>query len=777
MCLNLLESLKMKISLACFLAVFAVQFGWSQQFTVSGTISLEDGSPAPGVEVSTGLASPPTVYTDLNGFYQFQMEAGESATITPFNNNEPLNGVSTFDKVLITKHINGELLLDSPYKIIAADADHSGFVDNADTAVIGQLVFGIITEFPNNTSYRFVDAGYVWPNPANPFAAPFPERININNIAGDMTGVDFVAVKIGDVNLTNTGNPLLGSKIQGKVFYDKNLNCTENSTDTPLQNWKVVATGPNGTFYANTYANGFYELYTNPGTYDVEIIQPNTLWEACTPLVSNVTVAYLGTATVNFAEKPTALCPAMDVELGTWLLRPCLPSNYYVTYCNKGTSTAANASVEVTLDPFFLNVTSTLPWASVNGNTYTFNLGNVPAGDCGSFTINFDLSCDVELGQSHCTSAHVFPDQNCEEPSVLWSGADLVVTGECTGDEVLFTITNHGADMTEPVPYVIIEDVMIQMDGSVLLNQGESMSVPAIPADGGTWRLQTEEVAYHPFETFASATVEGCTDGSTVSFGFVNQFPMPDESPFEDIDCVENVAAFDPNDKTGLPLGVGEAHFIEQNQDLSYTIRFQNTGTDTAFNIFIIDTLAASLNPATMRVLGSSHPCDLLFEGNGIVKFLFSNIMLPDSNVNEVASHGFVKFAIEQRKDLAIGTQIENEAAIYFDFNEPVITNRTLHTIGKDFLMEVSSTQTLLKGVEMEVFPNPTAAIANFRFKGLELNDGLLKVFDQFGKQVKAVKFVGTSCQLDGTELSSGLYFFQVENAGAPVAAGKLMVR
>jgi hypothetical protein len=151
--------------------------------------------------------------------------------------------------------------------------------------------------------------------------------------------------------------------------------------------------------------------------------------------------------------------------------------------------------------------------------------------------------------------------------------------------------------------------------------------------------------------------------------------------------------------------------------------------------------------------------------------------MLPDSNVNEAASHGYVRFRIEQRPDLAISTQIENEAAIYFDFNQPVITNRTLHTVGKDFLLEVSSTQNLIKGLEMDVFPNPTVAVANFRFKGHELNNGLLTVFDQQGRQVCAVNFTGSNCQLDGKALPSGLYYFKVEDAGRGVASGTLMVR
>jgi len=779
---NLITPNMKKLITSLLFALFAMQIGWAQ-FTVSGTITTENGDPVSGV---TLLAVPITgniAITDANGHFQFVLPAGTSVDIVPFNNNDPLNGVSTFDRVLVAGHVNGTLQLDSPYKIIAADVDKSTVLDGADTLAIQELVTGVIQNFPNNnTSWRFVDANFVFPNPANPFVTGFTEFINITNVNSNITDLDFIAVKVGDVNgsAITMLNPDTGylSKITGKVYFDQDETCTETTGDTPQKNWKVVATGTGGSFYANTNANGNYTLFLPPGTYDVEVVQANQLWAACTAIVPGVTVDFQGTATVDFAEQAVEDCPLMEVELSAWFLRRCFENSYFVSYCNQGTITATDASVEVTLDPLFINVSSTLPWSSVNGNTYTFDLGDIAVGDCGSFAINFEVSCDAELGQTHCTYAHIYPDETCQTPSPLWSGADLVVTGECVGDEVIFTITNQGEDMTEPVEYVVIEDVMIQMsEDDLLLLSGQSTTV-AVPANGSTWRLQTDEATNHPFETFASATVEGCAgNGNEVSFGFVNQFPMPDGKPFEDLDCLPNIGAYDPNDKTGFPLGVSENHFINRGQDINYLIRFQNTGTDTAFNIVVIDSLPETLDPASIRLLGSSHPFEFELSGHGVAKFIFPNIMLPDSNVNEALSHGFVKFKIAQHPGLPLGTTIENEAGIYFDFNEPIVTNRSLHTLGEDFLIEVSSTETLLKGVEMEVFPNPFEATTNFRFKGIELAEGMLTVFDQQGRPISATPFTGSTCRYDGTGLASGVYFFKVENAGQGVSSGKLVVK
>ncbi|MCI4649720.1 T9SS type A sorting domain-containing protein, partial [Phaeodactylibacter sp.] len=122
-------------------------------------------------------------------------------TITPQRDGDYLNGVSTFDLVLISKHILGVEPLDSPYKRIAADANNSGSITTLDLIQLRKLILSVSTELPNNTSWRFVEASYVFPNPENPWQEAFPEVVNINNLpATGIHGADFIAVKIGDVS-------------------------------------------------------------------------------------------------------------------------------------------------------------------------------------------------------------------------------------------------------------------------------------------------------------------------------------------------------------------------------------------------------------------------------------------------------------------------------------------------------------------------------------------------------------------------------------------------
>lgn len=137
--------------------------------------------------------------------------------------------------------------------------------------------------------------------------------------------------------------------------------------------------------------------------------------------------------------------------------------------------------------------------------------------------------------------------------------------------------------------------------------------------------------------------------------------------------------AYDPNDKLVYPSRAEQPPFTENytlyDEKLLYTLRFQNTGTDTAFNIVLRDQLSPQLDWSTFEPGSSSHPYEATLHDDGLLEFHFRDILLVDSTTNEVESHGFVQFEIAVRPDVAEGTVIENSAGIYFDFNPPIITN------------------------------------------------------------------------------------------------------
>jgi len=150
---------------------------------------------------------------------------------------------------------------------------------------------------------------------------------------------------------------------------------------------------------------------------------------------------------------------------------------------------------------------------------------------------------------------------------------------------------------------------------------------------------------------------------------------------YRDIDCKQIIGSFDPNDKLVSPAGVGDEHFTTPDDEFEYTIRFQNVGNDTAFNIYILDTISQHLDMSTFVSGAASHDYDVQILQGNIIRWDFPDILLVDSIRNEPASHGFVKFNIKQKPNNPDGTVIENIAGIYFDFNAPIITPPVFNTI------------------------------------------------------------------------------------------------
>jgi uncharacterized repeat protein (TIGR01451 family) len=171
-------------------------------------------------------------------------------------------------------------------------------------------------------------------------------------------------------------------------------------------------------------------------------------------------------------------------------------------------------------------------------------------------------------------------------------------------------------------------------------------------------------------------------------------FNQKDTFPLNNIDSVRlNVTgSFDPNDKTVLPEG--KIPFFTN--ELDYLIRFQNTGNDTAFKVVVVDTLPPQLDVVSLKTISASHPYVVSLKKN-IITFTFDNILLPDSNVNERASHGFIRFKLKPQNGLKVGDNINNKAAIYFDYNKPIITNTAQLELIKPMII-VPQSQTLCKG-------------------------------------------------------------------------------
>lgn len=231
-----------------------------------------------------------------------------------------------------------------------------------------------------------------------------------------------------------------------------------------------------------------------------------------------------------------------------------------------------------------------------------------------------------------------------------------------------------------------------------------------------------------------------------------------DTNPACNDDCYYSVVvgSYDPNDKAVQPQGIDNQGFIETDVDeFTYTIRFQNTGTAPAHNVYITDTLDPMLDRSTLQVLAASHDMNIEFINNDVVKFRFNNIMLPDSNANEPESHGYVQFRISTMNTPQLTETVQNTANIYFDFNEPVITNTTLNTYADFSTVEASVADNLL------MYPNPATTLLYTSAEEMTA----YKILDINGKLVQNGT-ISPHESIDVQQLTPGLYFIELDTTG-----------
>ena len=212
--------------------------------------------------------------------------------------------------------------------------------------------------------------------------------------------------------------------------------------------------------------------------------------------------------------------------------------------------------------------------------------------------------------------------------------------------------------------------------------------------------------------------------------------------------------SYDPNDKNAstdymnenYPLGYLDA-FVDD--ALTYTIRFQNTGTAPAQNIYIIDTLSTLLDWTSFTLLEASHPMQVVNLGNGILRFEFDQIWLPESTSNEPESHGQLTYRVRELTNNAIMSTIENTAYIYFDWNDPIITNTTFHqNMWLDNLGEIEQ--------ELKIYPNP--AQTQIQFDLQEPTNVLIK---NMSGQIIFNAPITTGQSIDIQCFDSGIYFIE----------------
>ncbi len=222
--------------------------------------------------------------------------------------------------------------------------------------------------------------------------------------------------------------------------------------------------------------------------------------------------------------------------------------------------------------------------------------------------------------------------------------------------------------------------------------------------------------------------------------------------------------AYDPNDKRVSPDTVPPAQLTET--DLTYTIRFQNTGNYPANFVTILDTLPTDMDISTLKVLAASHDFRWQIINGRVLEFRFNPIFLPDSISNEPASHGFVQFSIRARGDLPLGNIINNRAAIYFDYNPPVMTEFCQMYIENVYL----GTNALFLNKSIQISPNPASDV--IVFEKADETAGHLDIYSAVGRYVIGLKTLGKTVAVRIADWPKGMYFAQWKSGVEIIGGG-----
>ena len=232
------------------------------------------------------------------------------------------------------------------------------------------------------------------------------------------------------------------------------------------------------------------------------------------------------------------------------------------------------------------------------------------------------------------------------------------------------------------------------------------------------------------------------------------------------------VGSYDPNDKMEA-RGEQILHSsFTTNDYLTYTIRFENTGTASAINVRVNDVLDAKLDETSIKMESASHSYVMDRIGNNI-NWKFDNIELPATSMNPIESKGYIQFKIKPKPGYAVGDIIPNTASIYFDFNPAIITN----TFQTKFVAVLSVDE--FENGSFVVYPNPASDLVTISLKDTYNSISTISVYDVLGKMI-IQKMVTESISSETIDLSSvnpGIYFIDVQTENNVKVVKKLLVK
>jgi hypothetical protein len=496
------------------------------------------------------------------------------------------------------------------------------------------------------------------------------------------------------------------------------------------------------------------------------------------------------TPTITNQAPGTYTCVVTDQSNG------CTGTGYYYVYNGNYSlitgSIYADLNGNCTMDG---NETSTIPltitaynasaqpvgWASVNYNSGTYQLYLPPTAGTYTLSVSNPYYYWYSNVASSCSNNTITLNGNCDtlqnvnlgyQPVV---GQDLHVSSYCGAARPGF---QRWIYINYFNPGTTTENATVKMKVDSQLSFGGSTPAPtAINGNIIEWNVgnlapgqygniyATENVpAAIPLGTPVSDStwIEPITGDNYVNDNYSNCHST-------------TTGSFDPNMKEVYADNMDASGAIDTSAtDLYYTVHFQNTGTDTAFTIVVRDTISSLLDLSSFEMIAGSHPLSYSIEPGRTLQVRFDNILLPDSNHNEPLSHGYFQYKIHTNPGLQAGDQIDNTAAIYFDFNAPVMTN----TVQTPVQLSVVGIKKVKTDLQAYVFPNPS----NTGSFTIRINDASYKqlhftLYNAAGMKVADKQLPSQPThEISTAGLGSGIYFYQLINADGKKLNGKIIL-
>ncbi|MFN8285828.1 MAG: DNRLRE domain-containing protein [Chitinophagales bacterium] len=541
--------------------------------------------------------------------------------------------------------------------------------------------------------------------------------------------------------------------ISGIVYLDANGNGLYNFGEQLVTNAAVTISSGLGTSTVYTNASGFWSKMVYSGTYTISYTpQSGYLFtQPINPNTYTLTVVTNGVAGLNFGVRNNNIT---------------LSGKVYIDANNNGTYD--NGEVGVGTQPVHIG----------NTTVYTISTGDWSViKPVGNYTITYTPSGNF----GGYTSTPASYSVNASTPGTIYGNKNFgIYIAPNTGD-VCITLnpyTNVVSNMPAWYKIYVTNNGTIPMAGTLNMyfdphftfdNANPAQTSANLPSHLLSWHLTLavgQTILVRP--NFTCGTV------SLGQFIFNAADFIPDPGYVDvNLACNEDSlhqaaeSSWDPNDKQVSPLGNGPLGLIDNDQELDYTITFHNTGNAPAVNVILVDTLESDIDVNTIQLRDASHDCHIQLEGNEMT-VIFSNIMLPDSATDFYGSFGFASFSAKPVQGLPDGTAVNNTAAIYFDYNDAVITNTTLNTI--DYHIGINELQNVLITLQ----PNPFKQFTTIKVDGDSRPMELL-VYDVLGNVVRRAASVNNTFVIERADLAAGMYLYELKTKGRTIGQGKMI--